>query len=124
MRNVLIVDNHPGFIFWLGEVLVGANYQPSPACTVSDAITVVGRKQAVPLDLLVVNPDLPGASHLIDHFRRRQPHLKVMALGSHSASVLPGIDFWRERPTQPDLSARQKWVRAIDRMFRTHERAA
>ena len=124
MRNVLIVDNHLGFIFWLGEVLIGADYQPWPACTVSDAVTVAGGKDTVPLDLLIVNPSLPGVSHLISRFRRRQPQLKVMALGLHNESVLTGIDTWRERPTQPDPAARQKWLRAIDRMFRTHQRAA
>jgi hypothetical protein len=124
MRNVLIVDNDLGFVFWLGEALSRANYQPWPACSVSDAITVVGSKHPVSLDLLIVNPSLPGASRLISHFRRSQTHLKVMALGLHDEKALSGIDARRERPTSADLSARQKWVRAIDRMFGGHERVA
>ena len=59
MKNILIVDRDLGFIYWLGDVLIHADYQPWPACSVSDAFAVVGRKPIVPLDLLIVNPRLP-----------------------------------------------------------------
>jgi hypothetical protein len=64
------------------------------------------------------------ASHLISYFRRRQPHLGVIALGSRHEMALPGVDAWRERPTPEDLSARPKWVRLIDRIACLHKRAA
>jgi CheY-like chemotaxis protein len=124
MKNVLIVDNDLGFVYWLGEVLIDAGYQPWPACSVSDAITVVGRKPAIPLDLLIVNPSVRGASRLIDSYRRTQAQLKVMALGAHDEKVLPGVKAWREKPVPGDRSARQKWVRAIGRISSGQKRAA
>ena len=30
MKNILIVDNDLGFIFWLGAVLIAAGYQRGP----------------------------------------------------------------------------------------------
>ena len=81
MKNVLIVDNDLGFIFWLGAALVGAGYRPWPACSPSDAISVANRKPLSRLHLLVVNASLPGVSKLIAHLRRTQAHLRVSALG-------------------------------------------
>ena len=124
MKNILIVDNDLGLIYWLGDALIHADYQPWPACSVADAITVVGRKPLVPLDLLIVNPSLPGISRLISLYRRNLPNLKVMALGQCVDKVLPGVKAWRERPFPADQSAKQKWVRAIDRMSSGHQRAA
>jgi hypothetical protein len=124
MKNILIVDNDLGFIYWLGTVLIGADYQPWPACSVSDAITVVGRKPTVPLDLLIVNPSLPGISYLITLFRRSQADLKVMAAGPHDERSLPGVNAWRQKPIPGDESAKQKWVRAIERASSGQQRAA
>jgi CheY-like chemotaxis protein len=124
MKNILIVDNDLGFIFWLGAVLIASDYQPWPACSVSDAITVVGRKHMVRVDLLIVNPALSGVSQLIEVLRRNQPDLKVMALGSRDKGALPGINAWRRKPAVGDNSAKQRWVRAIDYMSGAEKRAA
>jgi hypothetical protein len=124
MKHILIADNDLGFTFWLGEVLAAAGYQPWPACSVSDAIELARRKCISPVELLVLNPSLRDASHLISHFRRRRPHLGVIALGSRHEMALPGVDAWRERPAPEDLLARPKWARLIDRIACLHRRAA
>jgi hypothetical protein len=124
VKNILIVDGDLGFIYWLGGLLIDANYQPWPACSVSDAFAVVGRKPTVPLDLLIVNPSLPRISHLITLYRRSQSHLKVMALGPRDERVLPGVKDWREKPSPGDESAKQKWARAIERLLRGGRRMA
>jgi len=113
IKNILIVDDDLGFLFWLSDVLIGADYQPWPACSVSDAITVVGSKPAVRLDLLIVNPTLPGISKLPAFFRRTQPQLKVMGLGRQDQASLPGVNAWHLRPGPTDDGARKEWVRAI-----------
>ena len=123
MKNILIVDNDLGFVCWLGEVLIGAGYQPWPACSVSDAIALLGRKPSVPLDLLIANPSLQGISRLITLYRRSQAHLKVMAVGSHGEKILPGVKAWHEKPSPGDKSAKQEWVRAIERTSSGHKRA-
>ena len=87
MKSILIVDSDVGFIFWLGAALSGAGYQPWPACSPSDAISVAGREALARLDLLIVNASLPGVSKLIAHFHRTQASLKVMALGPQDKTL-------------------------------------
>ena len=123
MKNILIVDDDLGFIFWLGEVLIGAGYQPWPACTPADALWVVDRKPLVRLDLLIVNASLPGVSKLIAHFRHTQQHLRVMALGPKK-KTLPGVNAWRVTPGLSDDSAKQEFVRAVKYMSSRQNRAA
>jgi len=123
MRNVLIVDNDPGAMFWLAEVLVSANFQPWPACTIPDAISLAGSKCMSPLDLAIVNPSLRGAADLISHLRRHRANLRVLALG-HKTTSLRGVDSWLEIPNSADGSAKQKWTRAINRVCSGYRRAA
>jgi hypothetical protein len=122
-KKILIVDGDLGFIFWLGGVLLAANYQPWPACSASDAISVVEHIPVVRLDLLIVDGSLPGASKLIAHFRRTQAHIKVMALGPRSKG-LRGVDVWRPKPGPTDDSAGQEWLRAVEGLSGKQHRAA
>jgi hypothetical protein len=124
MKNILIVDDDLGFLFWLGGVLAGADYQPWPACRVSDAIGVAGRKPVVRIDLLIVNPSLAGVSKLIALFRRTQAGLKVMALGPQDKTALPGVDAWRPKSGRGDDSAKREWARAIRHIAGRQKRAA
>ena len=114
-KNILIVDNDLGFIFWLGAALVGAGYRPWPACSLSDAISVANRKPLSRLHLLVVNASLPGVSKLIAHFRRTQAHLRVIALGPQD-NTLVGVTAWHSAPDTGDDSAKQELVRAVKHM--------
>jgi len=123
MKNVLIVDSDLGFIFWLAELLVRAKYQPWPSCSTMDAISIVSRRQT-PLDLLIVNPSLRGASHLIRTLRENQPGLKVLAVDPLNDRQVRGVNAWHSRPHSADPSAKQKWMREIDRVLHTQHRAA
>jgi hypothetical protein len=122
-KNILIVDNDPGFMFWLGAVLVGAGYQPWPACSPSDAISVVNHKPLAPLHLLIVNASLPGVSKLIAHCRRTQPHLGVIALGPPD-NTLVGVTAWRPAAGAAGDAAKQEWIRAVKHMSGRQNRAA
>jgi hypothetical protein len=124
MKNVLIVDSDLGFTFWLAELLVEANYQPWPACTALDAVSMIDRKRLSPLDLLIVNPSLQGASHLITTLRSKQPDLRVLAVDPRNDRQVRGVNAWHARPTSGDQAARHKWTREIDRLLRSHNRAA
>lgn len=123
MKNILIVDSNLGFIFWLGRILVRAGYQPWPACSPSEAISMAGHKALAQLDFLIVNTSLPGVSKLISHFRRTQGHLQVVALGPQG-KTLPGVIAWQPTPGLNDDSARKEWVRAIKRLSGRQNRAA
>src|ERR1700688_1897420 len=107
MKNILIVENDLGFIFWLGGALVAADYQPWPACGVSDAAELVD-KAALPIDLLIVDPSLPGVSKLIAVLRRSQAELKVIALGSEAKTKLTGINAWRRKPSPAQEPVKQE----------------
>ena len=122
-KNILIVDNDLGFIFWLGAALIGAGYQAWPATSRSEAISVASRKPLARLDLLIVNVSLPAASKIIAHFRGTQSQLKVMALGPQGKS-LHGVKPWQPTPGLSDDSARQEWVRVVKQMSGKRSRAA
>ena len=122
-KNILIVDKDLGFIFWLGTALAGASYQPWPACSPSDAISVVNRKPLTRLHLLIVNASLPGVSKLIAHFRHTQAHLKVIALGLQD-NTLVGVTAWHPVPDTGDDSAKQEWVLAVKHLSCRQNRAA
>ncbi len=124
MKNILIVDNDLGFIFWLGDALIRAHYQPWPSCSVKDAITLMGYEPEIPLDLLIVDQSLPRAADLVALYRRSQPHLKVIALGAFDKRMLPGVNAWCPKPTAGNQAIKQKWVRAIDRLSQGYQRAA
>lgn len=122
-KNILIVDNNPGFSFWLGTVLTAKGYQPWPACSASEATSLAGRTPSVRLDLLIVNTSLPGVSKLIAHFRQKQPHLKVMAVGPE-AKTLRGVNAWQPTPGFGDDSARDEWIRVVKHISGGQNRAA
>jgi CheY-like chemotaxis protein len=122
-KNILIVDKNLGFIFWLGAVLIDAGCQPWPACSASDAISVADGRSSVQLDLLIVNARLPGVSELIAHFRRTQPLVKVLALGSQD-ETLPGVDAWRLTPGLSNDSAQQEFIQTLKHMVGMQDRAA
>jgi hypothetical protein len=124
MKNVLIVDNDLGFIFWLGQVLAGANYQPWPACNVLNATAMVAGRHLARLDLLILNPFLRGAAQFLSDLRRSQPDLKVLALGVDSDRLARGVNAWQPRPAVADLSAKHTWVLEIERVCGSQNRAA
>ena len=123
MKNILIVDNDLGFIFWLGAALMGAGYQAWPASSLSEAISVTSRKPLIRLDLLIVNGSLRGASEVIAHIRRTQSQLQVMALGPQG-KTLHGVKPWQPTPGLSEDLARQEWVQAVKQMSGKRNRAA
>lgn len=122
-KNILIVDQDLGFIFWLGSALAAAGYRPWPAGNPAEAISLARRKPLARLDLLIVNASLPGVATLIAHFRRAHAQLKVMALGPEGKS-LSGVHAWRPIPGLTDDSAKKEWVRAIKQVSGRHNGAA
>ena len=121
MKNILIVDQDPAFIIWLGQALLVAKQQPWPACSVSDAIELVANP-GVPVDLLIVNSSMPGASELVGLLRRFQAHLKVIALGSEGGVELPRVDFWLCKPRPTNKGVEKKWLQVVKRLLTEHNR--
>jgi hypothetical protein len=125
MKNILILENDLGFIFWLGSALAAADYQPWPACTVSDAIDLVG-KAAISIDMLIIDPSVSGVSKLTAALRRSQADLKVIALGAGGKTKLPGVDAWHRKPgpAEEPVKQQQEWIEVIRDVFVGHKCAA
>jgi hypothetical protein len=124
MKNVLIVDNDLGFVYWSAQALANMNCQPWPACSAGDATSILFIRHLASLDLLIVNPGLRGAALLITRLRRSQPNLKVLGLGRHNEKDIRGIHAWHPRPGPDDAVAQQNWLREIARLFGTQTCAA
>jgi hypothetical protein len=124
MKNVLIVDNDLGFVYWCAQALASVNCQPWPACGTGDATSILFIRHLAPLDLLILNPSLRGAPLLISRLRRSQPNLKVMALGARAEKVLRGVTVWQPRPASDDSAAQKAWLQEVERLFGSHQRAA
>ena len=77
MQTVMIVNSDLGFVFWLGALLDNAGYRAIPARRVRDAVLLLERFSLEP-DLLIVDPSLPGADLLVEHYRRA--NVRVIAL--------------------------------------------
>jgi DNA-binding NtrC family response regulator len=123
MKNILIVENDLGFLFWLGAALVGGDYQPWPACGVSEAKALLDQIR-IPIDLLIVDSSLPGVSKLITLLRRSQARLKVIAVGAEGGIELPGVNAWRQKPETGEESAKQEWLEAVRNIVIGRKRAA
>jgi hypothetical protein len=124
MKNVLIVDNDLGFVYWSAQALTGLNCQPWPACSAGDATSILFIRHLAPLDLLIVNPCLRGASLLISRLRRSQPNLKVLGLGVENEKAIRGVHAWHPRPAPDDAVGKSNWLHEIESLFSDRTRAA
>src|SRR5258708_6666649 len=63
--TILIVDDDLGFVCWLGEIVTEAGYQAVPALDSLQAAALVNELN-LQIDLVVMNPGLPGVSQMIE----------------------------------------------------------
>lgn len=118
VKTVLIVDADLGFVFWLGQVLDVAGYSAFPARSVPDARALLAEcKLAV--DVLILNPSLPGASDLVTAFRHNPENIKVVAVsegGSINGSRLDA-DATCYKPADISEQTRLEWTRVLQRVL-------
>jgi DNA-binding response OmpR family regulator len=115
MKTVLIIDSDLGFVFWLGKLLGDAGYQALPAKGVSEARALLGELNTE-IDLLIVNPSLPGAPDFVSALRRSYPNSKVLtALGEkdQSADRVQISDVTARKPLVQDPGASTLWLRMV-----------
>lgn len=112
--TALIVDDDVGFILWLGEMFTASGYQAYPALQCREALTLT-RKLALRVDVLVVNPDLPGATRAMRSLTSAQPALRVVLIrdpaksGPLPHSIHPAL----ERPSAWEPISRPQWIMKI-----------
>ena len=123
--TVWIVDDDLGFVWWLGEVFTEAGCRALPALACDEAIGLM-RKLHVGVDLLVVNPQLPGIVALFQAFIRTNPKLKIITIGKASKTVTAAIhpqgSF--ERPSGSNSMSRAQWLDKVRKLLKEVASAA
>ncbi len=117
--TALIVDDDVGFILWLGEMLTESGYQAIPALHCRQALTLV-KKLALRVDVLVVNPELSGATQAMKTLSSGHPRLRVVLIRDPSAPPGPVLDpnhATLERPSAWEPISRPQWVTKIRKVL-------
>jgi DNA-binding response OmpR family regulator len=124
-KNILIVDSHLGFVFWLGQKLDAAGYVSWPAKSIADAQSLV-HEFGVLVDLVIIDYGITGASTFAEDLRQCQGEVKIIGLfGPYEE--LPGansyVDSWIQRPTHTSESAGHDYLELIRRELAMNVRA-
>ncbi|HTW63683.1 MAG TPA: hypothetical protein VME17_03665 [Bryobacteraceae bacterium] len=116
--TVLILDDDVAFILWLGELFTESGYRPFPALNSRQAVSLA-KKLAGPVDILLVNPSLPGTRRVIDFLAAAQPNLRVLLIhdpstpGAAADSAYPTV----ERPLAGERVSKAEWMIKIRKML-------
>ena len=119
MKTVLIVDADLGFAFWLGHGLDEAGYHAFPARSVADAVALPNELKTA-VELLIVDPGIPGAASLVENFRQFNPAMRVVGLRSdrpHAPASLPGVDLWCRKPDRMHPHLRARWIERVQELL-------
>jgi len=123
--TVWIVDDDLGFVWWLGEVFTEAGCRTLPALSCEQALALM-KSLNVGIDLLVVNPRLPGVIKMLQLLSRAHPNLKIAAIGNASAALPASFrpQASLERPSVSDSISRPDWVKKVRRLLKEVASAA
>lgn len=123
--TVWIVDNDLGFVWWLGELFTEAGCRALPALSCEQAMSFM-KSLKVGIDLLVVNPQLPGVTDMLQGFQRTHPNLKIVAVGKASAALSASVHPLArlERPFASDSISRPEWLKKVRKLLKEVAAAA
>jgi DNA-binding response OmpR family regulator len=118
---VLILDNDPGLIFWLGNVLGSEGITALPASSITEAETLL-RQLKGRVELLIANPALPGAREFAESLLQSQWRLPILAVVERdgSGAGFRGADATLFRPSSLDGSQDAEWRQTIRRILGGH----
>jgi DNA-binding NtrC family response regulator len=123
--TVWIVDDDLGFVWWLGEIFTDAGCRAVPALSCVQAISLL-QMLNVGIDLLVVNPRLPGISGMLQVLSRANRSLKIVVIGrafpTAPAAIHPQANL--ERPSGSDSISRAEWLKKVRRLLKEVAAAA
>ena len=109
---VLIVDGDLGFVMWLGYALIAAGFQALPATSAEGAIYVLETMRIAHVDLLIIDPDLPGSRHLREWLARSGP-FKLITIGTPE----PAAEAMFERPARGAPPSPRDYVDTVRRVI-------
>ena len=123
--TVWIVDDDLGFVWWLGEMFTEAGCRALPALSYGQAISL-NKSLNVGIDLLVLNPNLPGVVGMLQVLRRAYPNFKIVLIGDASpplsASIRPQANL--ERPSSLEPISRAEWAKRVRKLLKDVAAAA
>lgn len=116
MKNILIVDNDLGFVFWLCHVLDAAGYETVPATGIPEAVAAL-EKLDVWVDVLIARRSLPGADAFAEELRSsQQGQVKTIALLDQSdepSELIAAWDGWQVKLNVTDASAKRIFLSLV-----------
>jgi DNA-binding NtrC family response regulator len=116
--TVWIVDDDLGFVWWLGEIFAEAGCRTLPALSAEDAISLM-KKLKAGMDVVVVNPELPGIRGMLQTLSRGNPHLRVVTIGASGELEKKFTVGGRlPRPTAFEPISRPEWLQNVRRLLR------
>ena len=123
--TVWIVDDDLGFVWWLGEIFTEARCRALPAFSCEDALSLMKRLN-IGADLIVVNPQLPGVSAMLQTLNRANHSLKIVTIQKSSEPhvIDERSQATLERPSGFDPVSRTEWLKKVRRLLRQIESAA
>jgi hypothetical protein len=110
---VLIVDEDLGFVWWLGQMFSQAGCQVVPALN-SGQTDSLARDLNLKIDVIVVNPELPGISELINSLSSARP-LKIIAIRNSDTRVRGAMHAHAtlERPSGWGPVSEKEWLGSV-----------
>jgi DNA-binding response OmpR family regulator len=79
VATIVILDDDLGFLFWLGQALSAPQCRALPAVTVAEAAALIDHFK-LEVNLLIMNPAIPGAVEFSHALRKQQKQLRVATL--------------------------------------------
>ena len=131
-QTVLIVDEDLGFLFWIGELLVEAGYQPVPALNCEQAFNHIQQFE-VDIDVVVADAAVRGVSSMLQILRLANSNLRIIITKKPSMdvpqtmpphAVLEKPAAWDtlnavfDKPNAWETTSRQEWLRKVKRALR------
>lgn len=119
MKTALILDADLSFAYWLEQGLDEAGYLAFPAKNAADAAALPDEFKNG-LDLLIVNPSVPGTAKLIETLRQWNEHIKVVALMGDELppkTARARADLYCRRPDPQQTYKRHRWIRRIEELL-------
>ena len=123
--TVWIVDDDLGFVWWLGEIFTEAGCRAFPALSCAQMISL-GRKLNVGIDLLVVNPQLPGVIGMLQTLGRAHHNPQIVTIGEAPQALLAAIRprASLQRPSGSDSVSRTEWRKKVRKLLKDVASAA
>ena len=123
--TVWIVDDDLGFVWWLGEIFTEAGCRALPALSCEQAVSLM-KQLDVGIDLLVLNPQLPGVIRMLQMLRGADANFKVVAIGKTppvlATAIHPQANL--ERPSSSDSISRLEWLTKVRKLLKVVAAAA